>query len=104
MAIENPEAVKFCNERVRIAANKLSASYWFAKSVAAEWYANNMGALIPVDGGDVNDGAQTDGRHVITGNDATAIITRLTELTADYEANTNAKLNTILAVATNENS
>lgn len=101
MAIDNPEAVRFCNERVRVAANRLSQAYWYAKSVAAEWYANNMGELIPVDGGEVLDGSATDGRHVITGNDATALITRLTELTADYEANGSAKLNTVLAVATN---
>ena len=100
MAIDNPEAVRFCNEKVRVAANRLAKAYFFAKEVAAEWYANNMGALLPVDGGDVLDGSATDGRHVITGNDATALIVRLTELVADYEASDNAKLNTVMAVAT----
>lgn len=101
MAIDNPEAVKFCNERVRIAADKLAQTYYLARAVLDEWYANNMGALIPVEGGDVLDGSATDGRHVITGNDATNLITRCSEICTDFEANNNAKLNTILAVAVN---
>jgi hypothetical protein len=99
MAITNPEAIRFCNERVRVAASHLAQVYFLAKAVSAEWTANNMGALIPVDGGDVEDGSASDGRHVITGNDATGVILRLNELIADYEAAGGAKLNTILAVA-----
>ena len=100
MAIDNPEAVKFCNEKIRVAANKLATAYYFAKQVMDEWYANDMGSLIPVDGGNVIDGSATDGRHVITGNDATNLITRCSDLVTDMEANAKAKLNTILGVAT----
>jgi hypothetical protein len=99
--ITNLEAVRFCNERVRIAADKLAQIYFLAKSIVAEWYANDIGSLLPVDGGNVIDGSVTDGRHIITGNDATGLIVRLTELVADYEASNNAKLNTIMAVAVN---
>ena len=101
MAITNAEAVKFSNEKVRIAADKLAQSYYFAKEVMNEWYANNMGELIPVDGGNIEDGAATDGRHVITGNDATNVINRCSELVTDMEAGSNAKLNTVLGVAVN---
>ena len=101
MAIDNPEAVRFCNEKVRVAADKLAQAYFFAKAVQAEWYANNMGTLVTVDGGDVLDGSQTDGRHVITGNDATNVITRCGDLVTDMEANGSAKLNTVLGVAVN---
>lgn len=101
MSIDNAEAVKFCNEKVRVAADKLAQAYYFAKQVNDEWYANNMGALIPVDGGDVVDGSATDGRHVITGNGATNVIVRCGELIADMEAGGSAKLNTVLAVAVN---
>jgi high-affinity K+ transport system ATPase subunit B len=101
MAIDNAEAVKFCNEKVRVAADKLAQAYYFAKQVQDEWYANNMGAIIPVDGGEVIDGAATDGRHVITGNDATNVIIRCGDLVTDMEANNSAKLNTVLAVAVN---
>lgn len=101
MAIDNVQAVRFCNEKVRPLADELARAYFRAKAVAAEWYANNMGAIIPVDGGLVVDGSATDGRPPITGNDATNIIVRATELIADYEASTNAKLNTIMKVQVN---
>ena len=96
----NAEAIKFSNEKVRVAANKLVDAYAFAKLVSADWTANNMGELFPA-GSVVVDGSATDGRHPVTGNDVTLIIVRLNELVADYEADTNAKLNTLLNVATN---
>jgi hypothetical protein len=100
--ITNAEAVRFCNERVRVAANKLNAAYKFAKEVSAEWYANNMGTLFPSGEGPVVDGSATDGRHPVSADDVLLLVSRLSELVADYEASTNAKLNTILAVATND--
>lgn len=100
--INNAEAVRFCNERIRIAANKLNDAYRFAKAVEAEYYANNMGTLFVADEGPVVDGSASDGRHPIGANEVLLMITRLTEIVTDYEANTNLKLNTILAVATNE--
>lgn len=57
MAIDNPEAVRFCNEKVRVAADRLAQAYYHARQVRDEWYANNMGTLLPVDGGEVLDGA-----------------------------------------------
>lgn len=99
--ITNPEAVKFCNEKVRVAADKLASAYFLAKEVQAEWFANSMSDVIPNDSSPVVDGSATDGRHPITGADATNIITRLGELITDYEASANAKLNTILGVAVN---
>jgi len=100
--ITNAEAVTFCNERVRVAADKLAQAYYLAKEVQDEWFANSMASLIPNESGDtVIDGSATDGRHVITGADVTNVITRLGELTTDYEASSNAKLNTILGVAVN---
>lgn len=100
--ITNAEAVRFCNERVRIAADKLAQAYYYAKLVQNEWFANNMSSLIPNNADDtVIDGSATDGRHVITGADVTNVITRCQGLVSDYEASSNAKLNTILNVAVN---
>jgi len=97
--ITNPEAVRFCNERVRVVADRLAQAYTLAKQVQAEWFANSMAELLPNDGSLVIDGSATDGRHPITGANVTNIITRCGELITDYEANTNAKLNTVLGVA-----
>jgi len=101
--ITDSEAVRFANERVRVAANKLNAAFQFAKEVGAEWTANGGAAMIPNTSDGIVDGSATDGRHPITGIMATNIIVRLGELVTDYEADGSAKLNTILQVATNEN-
>lgn len=99
--IVNAEAVRFSNEKIRVAADKLSQAYYFAQQVSQEWTANSMGTLIPNTSDTIIDGAAQDGRHVIVGSDANNIINRCDELVADYEASGNAKLNTILGVAVN---
>lgn len=109
MAIINPEAIKFSNEKVRVAADKLAQLYYLAKIVKQEWDANSISSLITNTSDIIRDGASPsddigtggDGRHVISGIDATAIITRCNEIITDFEATSNAKLNTILAVAVN---
>ncbi len=100
--IKSSEAVRFCNERVRVAADRLAQAYFFAKVVTAEWTANNLGSTIAYDNADlVWDGSGIDGRHPISGIDVNNVVNRLSELVADLEANGSAKLNTILAVAVN---
>ena len=102
--ITNPEAVKFCNERVRVAADKLAQLYSVAKSVQQEWTANDLATIIAFDNPDlVVDGSATDGRHPISGEDVNNLITRCSEIVTDLEANSSAKLNTILKVAVNPN-
>lgn len=96
----NPEAIRFANTRLRVVADMLAQAYYASKAAQAEWYANNLGALFP-SGDVVIDGSETDGRHPIDGNDAANLITRASELVTDYEASSNAKLNTILNVAVN---
>ncbi len=96
----NAEAVKFANEKVRVAADTLKSAYLTAKAVVDEWTANNLGTLFPL-ADTVVDGSATDGRHPVTGNDVTLIITLASALVADYEADANTKLNGILNVAVN---
>jgi hypothetical protein len=111
MAITNPEAIRFCNEKIRVAADRLSQAYYFAKALKSEWDANSMGSLLPVSSDVVRDSASPtddsgtggDGRHVITSNDANGVLARCTDLIADLEASSSAKLNTLLAVAVNVN-
>ncbi len=101
MSNNNTQAVKFCNESIRVAADKLAQSY-FANQVLDEWYARNLGSVIPVDCGEIEDGAAVDGRPVITGNEVHLMMSRISEIVADYEASNNAKLNTILQVSPNQ--
>lgn len=100
--ITNPEAVRFCNERVRSSADRLAQLYYEAKATYQEWTANSLGTIIAYDNADlVVDGSATDGRHPISGVDVNNLITRLSEIIIDLEANSNAKLNTVLAVQVN---
>ncbi len=99
--ITDPQAIKFSNETIRPAADQLAQLYANARTVVDQWNALGISALFPNDSTVVVDGSATDGRHAITGQDATNIIVRLTEFVTDYEANANAKLNTVLKVSVN---
>lgn len=99
--ITNPEAINFCNSKIRVAADVLAQAYNTMKSIRNEWYAKNLGVIIPNTTDLVEDGSDIDGRHQITGADATGIIVRAEEFINDYEAGGNAKLNTIIKVAVN---
>jgi len=99
--ITNVEAVKFCNEKIRVMADLLGQCYFTAKAIQAEWNANNMGTLLPVAADVVVDGAAADGRHPITSNDAQVVMGLINSFVADYEADTNTKLNGVLNVAVN---
>jgi len=97
--ITNPQAVKFCNERVRVAANHYARLYWWSKIVAQEWTAQGIGALIPNNASVVMDGSATDGRPIITGADVHTLAARVAEFVALLQANGNEKLNQITKVA-----
>lgn len=99
--IDNPQAVKFCNENIRIASDKIAQVYYFAKATVDEWVANNMGEKIPVSDDIIDDGSTTDGRPVITGNDATGMIYILQDMIAEFEELNKTKLNSILKIAPN---
>lgn len=99
--ITNPQAIAFCNEQARPAADRLAKAYFDALRVVDVWNSFGGSALIPNTTDLVADGSTTDGRPPVTGAKINSVITRLLELTTDYEAAGNAKLNTILQVAVN---
>ena len=107
MAITNPQAIAFSNDYARRAADHLAQAYFFAKLTVSQWNANSMSSLITNtsdvirDSASPNDdnGSSGDGRPVVTGTEITNLITRCQEIITDYEATSNAKLNTVLNVA-----
>lgn len=101
MAINNPQSVKYCNEKIRTVADQLAQVYYSAKAVVDEWNAQNMGAIITIDGGNIIDGSLTDGRPIITGNDVQLLIINLNGLISEYEASDKSKLNSVLKIAPN---
>ena len=90
MAITDPVAIKFCNEKIRPAANLLAQLDTFAGAILNEWTALGGTALVPNTSAVVQDGAAPDGltsaggdgRPVITGAKVNNIINRLTALRA----------------------
>lgn len=97
--ITDVEAVDFSNRKIRTVAEQMAVLYNKCKEVVAEWNATGMSAKLTNDSEPVVDGADSDGRHPIVGSDANNIINRCTEFITDYEATSNAKLNTVLKVA-----
>lgn len=100
-AITNVQAVKFSNERIRPMADLLYTNYLTCKSIVNQWNAQAVSSVITNTADNIVDGSAQDGRSPITGAQATAIITRAQEVITDYEANTNAKLNTVALVEVN---
>ena len=47
MAITDPEAVRFSNEKARTLADAATRYYWAAKAFVNEWDATGMAAKIP---------------------------------------------------------
>lgn len=101
--IVNPTAVAFANNYIRRAADRKAQDYYYSKQVVQSWNAQSLSALFPNDTSNVVDGSATDGRPPITGAMVNNIINRASETIADYEATSNAKLNTILQVAVDTN-
>lgn len=98
--ITNPQAVRFCNERVRRAADRFAQLYYRCCVLRDEWTAQGMASLIPNDAGsEVIDGSQTDGRPIITGADVHNMKDRVLDLLNLLDADGGAKLAEILRVA-----
>ncbi|HLX53422.1 MAG TPA: hypothetical protein VKR58_05760 [Aquella sp.] len=101
--ITNPTAIAFCDQKVRPMADLMLQEYNTAKSIVNYWNANSMSSIITNDSSIIEDSAATngDGRQVITGAMVTNIITRAIEKITDYEASSDAKLNTVEQVSVN---
>ncbi len=82
-------------------ADAMAQNYMTCKAIVNYWNANSVSSVIANTTDTIADGAATDGRQIITGAMVTNIITRAQEVIADYEATSNAKLYTVLAVAVN---
>lgn len=111
MANTNAQAILFSNTKIRPMADLLSTAYFTAKSVVSQWNAQLVSSVIPNDATVISDGAAIDGRAQITDAQATAIITRCSELISWMEqglvaspfgtTTTSATLNTVQAVEVN---
>jgi hypothetical protein len=99
--ITDPSAVKFSNEQVRPAADRIMQFYWFCKGLKVQWTSQNLAALIPNDASLMVDGSAQDGRTQITGADVNVLLSNLNTFINSLEANTNLMLNQFGKVAVN---
>ncbi len=71
--ITNAQTIKFCNERLRPAADRLISAIRTLEQMRAEYVAKGIGALVAGSGelqaSTVADGSATDGRTPLTGYD-----------------------------------
>lgn len=100
MAITDPTAVGFCQGKVRPLANLLAQLFYSGKAIIAEYEARGGTDFVPNDRAEiVEDGADQDSRPIISGKDVTRIGQLMTEIITNLEANDEAKLRWIFAVA-----
>ena len=97
----NAADIDFINKYVRPFADHRAQAYYAAKVLVTRWNARGGATAIPNDATAVPDGAPADGRPAIKDSDVNNMINRASEIITDYEATSNAKLNTVLAVAVN---
>lgn len=98
----NPQAVRVCNEKIRVLADRAGQFYNLCKAYQAEALAENWSAMFVGGAGNtIADGADVDGRGVITDADVTSFITFIGSQITAYEANSNANRNLALKIAVN---
>ena len=99
--ITNPQAVRIGNEKIRLLADRFGQLYNLAKAMQAEAQAEGWSALFPNTPDTLNDGADADGRVVITGADVTAFISMVGTFLTYMEQTSNANRNLALKIAVN---
>lgn len=82
MALNNPQVVRFANDRCRPLADSLARVRNEAIAVREDYFAQDIGSKINAGGAGnlVEDGSATDGRSPITGGDLYNLITLIEAL------------------------
>lgn len=99
----NVQAIRVSNEKIRPASDRILQTYFFMKSLQAEYVAQNWADLFPVGDptGEIVDNSRVDGRPIITNADVNNVITALGAFLAFMEATSNQQLNRFLKVSVN---
>lgn len=97
----NPQAIRIVNEKLRPLADRAGQFFNLCKALQAEAAAEGWVALFPADGQTIMDGADVDGRAVITNTDIASFITFIAAQINAYEASSNVNRNLVLKIAVN---
>lgn len=101
MANTVPEAIDVANGKIRPAATRFIALYNFYKELQVQGQVLNYLALFPANNEVIVDGAEVDGRHIITNQNVRDFIADFTAFINFVEANTNAVRNRAITIAVN---
>ena len=87
MAYTDPQLVAFCNAQTRVLADVLTAMELKLQPYLDEYQARDIGNLVAA--GDpaetIEDGAATDGRPIVTGNDCLLMVNLVNSLKAFWD-------------------
>lgn len=98
----NPQAVFVANSKIRVAADRFAQLYILCKALQAEAQAEGWSAMFAGGAGNiVVDGAEVDGRALITDADVASFITDMSTYVTNMEATSNAMRNRALKIAPN---
>jgi len=97
----NVQAIRICNEKLRPLADRCGQFYNLCKALQAEAVAEGWTSMFPADGVVISDGADVDGRAIITNTDISQFITFIAAQITAYEASSNANRNLVLKIAVN---
>lgn len=98
----NPQAILIANSKIRPCADRFSQLYNLCKALQAEATAEGWAAMYGGGAGNqLMDGADLDGRTIITDADVSAFITDVSTFITNMEASSNAMRNRALKIAVN---
>ena len=99
----NVQAVRVVNEKIRPSADLILQTYFFMKTMQAQYVAQDWATLFPAGDptGEIIDGARIDGRKPITNSDVNDVVTALGAFLTFMEQNTSQQLNRFLTVSVN---
>lgn len=98
----NPQAIRVANDKMRPLADRVGQLYNLCKMLQAEAVAEGWTAMFTGGAGNtIMDGADVDGRAVITDADIAAFITDISTFITDMEAASNARRNRALKISVN---
>ncbi len=102
--VDDVEAIRFSNEKIRPLCDQMVRSYRLMKTIAQMWTAKDLARLFPAEGLPIADGSigpSPDGRTPITSADVRNVIAFCLRVNGAIELGDGTILNQLLKVAVN---
>lgn len=97
----NPQAIRVANEKMRPLADRFGQLYNLCKAYQAEATAEGWTAMFPANTEAIDDGADVDGRTIVTNQDIASFISVVSSFINYMDATSFANRNLTLKIAVN---